>query len=61
MNGTVAGKAFAFFLEEVGETGALMRAHDWAASPLGPPERWAMPLRALVSVMLCSRQAMFVA
>ncbi|WP_207485802.1 hybrid sensor histidine kinase/response regulator [Arenibaculum pallidiluteum] len=41
--------------------GTLMRAHDWAASPLGPPERWAVPLRTLVSVLLSSHQPMFVA
>ncbi|OYD82918.1 hypothetical protein CHT98_18700 (plasmid) [Azospirillum brasilense] len=61
MNGAVAWKAFACFRDEGGETGALMRAHNWTASPLGPPEHWAMPLRTLVSVMLGSRQPMFVA
>jgi len=25
------------FLEGGGELGALMRAHDWTATPLGPP------------------------
>ena len=60
MTGTVAGKAPVSFLDEGGETGALMRAHDWASSPLGPPDRWAMPLRTLVSVLLRSHQPMFV-
>ena len=25
--------------------GALMRAHDWSSSPLGPPEDWPQSLR----------------
>jgi PAS domain S-box-containing protein len=59
--GTAApGGAFEF-LSGGGEMGALTRAHDWAASLLGAPETWPQPLRTLVSLMLCSRQAMFVA
>jgi PAS domain S-box-containing protein len=46
---------------EGGEAGGLVRAHDWAATPLGPPERWPHPLRTLVGVMLRSRQPMVVA
>ena len=41
--------------------GARMRAHDWAATPLGPPSAWPMSLRTLVGVMLGSGQPMFVA
>lgn len=41
--------------------GALMRAHDWSSSPLGPPERWPQSLRAVVSLMLTSKFPMFVA
>ena len=41
--------------------GALMRAHDWTTSPLGPPETWAAPLRMTVSLMLGSAFPMFVA
>ena len=37
-----------------GETGALIRAHDWSRSPLGPPERWPQSLRTVVGVMLGS-------
>jgi PAS domain S-box-containing protein len=44
-----------------GEMAAAMRAHDWAASPLGPPERWSQALRTLVDLMLASRQPMFMA
>ena len=49
------------FLAGGGETGALTRAHDWGATPLGPPQGWPQPLRTLVAVMLASRQPMFVA
>ncbi|KMO16031.1 hypothetical protein SQ03_15585 [Methylobacterium platani JCM 14648] len=41
--------------------GALMRAHDWAASPLGPSADWPQPLKTLVEVMLAAGQPMFVA
>ena len=34
--------------------GALMRAHDWAATPLGPVEAWPQSLRTAVSIMLAS-------
>ncbi|CAO3436880.1 Multidomain signal transduction protein including CheB-like methylesterase, CheR-like methyltransferase and BaeS-like histidine kinase [Azospirillum endophyticum] len=37
-----------------------MRSHDWAATPLGPPEDWPQELRAVVRLMLQSRQAMCV-
>src|SRR5690242_4907353 len=39
-----------------GELGALMRAHDWNATPLGPPERWPRSLRTAVRILLTSRQ-----
>ena len=47
------------FLEGGGEAGALMRAHDWASSPLGPPETWPEVLQVLVRLMLSSSQPMF--
>ncbi len=49
------------FLAGGGATGALLRAHDWAATPLGPPAAWPAELRTLVGVMLGSSQPMFVA
>ncbi|MBF9196419.1 PAS domain-containing sensor histidine kinase [Microvirga terrestris] len=49
------------FLTGGGEMGALMRAHDWSSSPLGPPEYWPQSLRAVVSLMLTSKFPMFVA
>src|SRR4051794_19158692 len=39
----------------------LMRAHDWSASPLGPPQQWPQSLRSVVSLMLGSGFPMFVA
>lgn len=38
-----------------GEMGARIRAHDWAATPLGPVERWPQSLRTAISVMLNSK------
>ncbi|MGK7871512.1 PAS domain S-box protein [Falsiroseomonas sp. E2-1-a20] len=49
------------FLAGGGEMGARTRAYDWSASPLGPPEHWAQPLKTLVSVMLAANQPMFIA
>jgi PAS domain S-box-containing protein len=42
-----------------GEMGALMRAHDWAGSPLGPPETWPQSLATAVRIVLTSRFAMW--
>ena len=49
------------FMEGGGETGQLMRAHDWTASPLGRPDTWPQSLRTVVSLMLTSKFPMFVA
>ena len=43
-----------------GEMAALMRATDWASTPLGPPESWPTGLRTMVAVMLGSRFPMLV-
>jgi hypothetical protein len=48
------------FLAGGGEMGALMRAHDWAATPLGPPESWPQSLRTTVRLMLNARHPMFI-
>lgn len=34
--------------------GALMRAHDWTATPLGPPSEWPRPLRSALGICLNS-------
>jgi PAS domain S-box-containing protein len=49
------------FLHGGGRVGALMRAHDWSQSPLGPPETWPQSLRSVVGLLLQSRFPMFVA
>ena len=49
------------FLSGGGETGALMRAHDWSGSPLGPPDSWPQSLRSVVGLLLNSKFPMFVA
>ena len=48
------------FLIEGGETGALLRAFDWSASPLGRPASWPQALKTLVGVMLGSQQPMLI-
>ena len=42
------------FLSGGGEAGALIRAFDWAATPLGPPDKWPDPLRTALAVCLNS-------
>ncbi|WP_135467519.1 sensor histidine kinase [Crenalkalicoccus roseus] len=52
--------ASAAFLEGGGEMGALMRAHDWAATPLGPPGAWPQSLRTTIRLALGTRHPVFV-
>jgi len=47
------------FLERGGEMGRRMRAYDWAATPLGPPQAWPPSLRTVVRILLDSRYAMW--
>ena len=49
------------FLNGGGEVGALIRAFDWVANPVGSPEGWPHELRTLVAVMLNAQQPMFAA
>jgi GAF domain-containing protein len=49
------------FLAGGGTMGALMRAHDWSNSSLGPPETWPQSLRAVAELLLNSKFPMFVA
>jgi len=44
------------FLDGGGELGALMRAYDWAKTPLGPSQHWPRALKTAVRIMLTSRQ-----
>lgn len=43
-----------------GEMGALMRAHNWSATPLGPPEMWPQPLRTALRLLLNTGHPMYV-
>ena len=42
------------FLAGGGEMGARIRAHDWAASSLGPPAQWPQALRVAIGICLNS-------
>jgi signal transduction histidine kinase len=44
------------FLEGGGELGALMRAHDWTRTPLGPAADWPRSLKTAVRILLTSSQ-----
>jgi PAS domain S-box-containing protein len=48
------------FLAGGGEMGALMRAHDWSASPLGSPDAWPQSLRTAVRLLLNTNHPMFI-
>jgi PAS domain S-box-containing protein len=50
-----AGAKHLEFLAGGGEMGAMMRRHDWAATPLGSPERWPASLRTAVSMVIGSQ------
>jgi len=54
-------QAWPDFLASGSRMGALMRDHNWSSTPLGMPAAWPVALRTLVTVMLGSRQPMFVA
>ncbi|MGV3540256.1 MAG: sensor histidine kinase [Rufibacter sp.] len=43
-----------------GQMGALMRAYDWEAHPLGSPSQWPQSLKANVRLLLNSRFPMFI-
>src|SRR5579863_5211273 len=43
-----------------GELGAMMRALDWDATPLGPPSQWPQALKTCVRIMLTSPQPIWI-
>jgi PAS domain S-box-containing protein len=61
MHGSLGQNSRLDFLSGGGQTGALIRAHDWAATSLGSPDGWSSGLKTLVGVMLGSNQPMFIA
>lgn len=48
------------FLSGGGEMGELIRAYDWAATPLGPPLRWPQALKTAIRLMLSTQHPMFI-
>jgi len=48
------------FLAGGGEMGALMRAHDWAGTPVGVPDTWPSTLKTVVRLILSSNHPMFI-
>src|SRR5690349_25051140 len=42
------------------ELAQLMRAFDWAGTPLGPTETWPKSLKTAVGIMLTSRQPIWI-
>ncbi|WP_432261592.1 response regulator [Cupriavidus sp. TMH.W2] len=48
------------FLAGGGEMGALIRAFDWAATPLGVPQAWPHSLKTAIRIMLTSRQPIWI-
>ncbi len=43
------------FLAEGGDLGAIMRAADWSASPLGDPAHWSRALKTTVGMLLAAQ------
>src|SRR5882757_9126254 len=48
------------FLAGGGEMGALTRAYDWSANPLGTPETWPQSLRTALRILLNTNHPMFI-
>ena len=48
------------FLGGGGEMGALIRAHDWKATAIGPLETWPQGLRTALRILLTSQHPMFI-
>lgn len=48
------------FLSGGGEMGERIRAYDWAATPLGPPQHWPQTLKTVIRLMLSTQHPMFV-
>ncbi len=56
-----ADRGLPHFLQAGGECAGLIRAFDWASSPVGAPSSWPQPVQTLVDLMLAADQPMFVA
>ena len=60
LNPVDAGPSAPRFLQGGGEMGARMRAHDWAATPLGAPENWPQPLKTALRLLLNTGHPMYI-
>ncbi len=60
MGDALATSATLSFLAGGGEAGALIRGFDWAATPLGPPEQWSVPLRTALGILLTTNHPVFI-
>ncbi|MEO7386488.1 MAG: ATP-binding protein [Gammaproteobacteria bacterium] len=40
--------------------GAQIRGFDWGATPLGPPDRWPVPLRTAIRILLTTNHPVFI-
>jgi PAS domain S-box-containing protein len=56
----INGPTVADFLAGGGEMGALTRAYDWSASPLGLAETWPQSLRTALRILLNTNHPMFI-
>jgi PAS domain S-box-containing protein len=57
---SITESSSADFLSGGGEMGALTRAYDWSATPLGKPARWPQSLRTAVRILLNTNHPMFI-
>jgi hypothetical protein len=48
------------FLDGPGRLGKLIRSFDWSKTPLGPIEHWPQSLKTTISLMLNSRQPIWI-
>ena len=48
------------FINSGGQMGAMIRAHDWASSPVGPPEQWPQALKTALRMALTTRHPIFI-
>jgi PAS domain S-box-containing protein len=48
------------FLQGGGEMGAIMRAHDWSTTSLGPPDGWPQPLKTALRLLLNTGHPMYI-
>jgi signal transduction histidine kinase/ActR/RegA family two-component response regulator len=56
---TLSNPPYADIFVGNGEMAELMRRHDWASTPLGPPERWPETLKVALRILLTSRFEMW--